>query len=129
MVKKEIKKFICIRCPRGCEITTTLDGYTINEIKGNVCKLGTSYVENEVKDPRRIITTTVKVKNGKFPLAPVWTKEPIPKDYVFDLMDELRKVELEAPVKIDQIVLKDFNKTGVDIVASGKVERINRKKE
>lgn len=123
MVKKEVKKFICIRCPRGCEITTTLDGYIISEIKGNICKMGISYVENEVKDPRRIITTTVKVRNGKFPLASVWTKEPIPKNLVFELMNELRKVELEAPVMIEHIVLKDFHKTGVDIVTSGKVEK------
>ncbi len=123
MVKKEVKKFICIRCPRGCEVITTIDGYTINEIKGNVCKMGITYVEDEVKDPRRIITTTVKVKNGKFPLAPIWTKEPIPKDFVFELMNELRKVELNAPVNIEQIVLKNFHNTGVDIVISGKVEK------
>lgn len=123
MAKKEMKKFICVRCPRGCEITTTLDGYSINEIKGNVCKMGVSYVENEVKYPRRIITTTVKVMNGKFPLVPVWTKEPIPKDLVFQLMNELIKVELKAPVMIDQVVLKDFHKTGIDIVTSGKVDK------
>ena len=120
--KRNIKKLICIRCPRGCEISTTLDGYTISEIKGNVCKMGIEYVESEVKDPRRIITSTVKVKNGKFPLVPVWTNQPIPKDKIFSLMKELRKIELKAPVNIDEVVLKNIFSTGVDIITSGKVE-------
>ena len=84
--------------------------------------MGIDYVENEVKDPRRIITTTVKVKNGKFSLVPVWTNQPIPKDKIINLLKELRKVELKAPVKIDRIVLKNVFNTGVDVVTSGNVE-------
>ena len=122
MKQKNKKKFVCIRCPRGCEITTTLDGYTIDKVEGNVCKMGIEYVENEVKDPRRIITTTVKVRNGKFPLVPVWTSQPIPKDKIAGLLKEIRKVELRAPVEIGRIVLKNIFNTGVDVVTSGNVE-------
>jgi CxxC motif-containing protein len=118
-VKKIRKKFICIRCPRGCEISTTIDGYTIDIIEGNVCKMGVEYVESEIKDPRRIITTTVKVKNGKFPLVPVWTVQPVPKDKIFPLMKELRKIELKAPINIDKIILKNVLNTGIDIITSG----------
>ena len=121
-VKKNKKKFICIRCPRGCEIITTVDGYNIVKVEGNFCKMGIDYVEDEIKDPRRIITTTVKVKNGKFPLVPIWTKDPIPKDKIFILMKELRKLELKAPVEIDKVVLKNVFNTGIDVVTSGKVE-------
>ncbi len=123
MNKKKEQKFICIRCPRGCEITTTLDGYSIDKIEGNICKMGAEYVENEIKDPRRVITSTVKVKNGKFPLVPVWTDKAIPKEKIFDLMKELRKVEIEAPVEIDRIILRDVFNTGVNVVTSGKVNK------
>lgn len=121
-IKKE-KKFICIRCPRGCEIITTLDGYSISKIEGNVCKMGIDYVENEVRDPRRIVTTTVKVKKGRFPLVPVWTEKAIPKEKISDLMKELRKIEIEAPIEIDRIILKDIFNTGVNVVTSGKVNK------
>jgi len=119
------RNFICIRCPKGCEISTTLDGYSIKEIKGNVCKLGVEYVIHEIEDPRRVITTTVKVKNGLSPLVPVWTTNGIPKDKIFDLMSILKKIELEAPVEINTLVLKDVFQTGVNIVTSGRVLRKN----
>lgn len=121
MAEKKIN-VICVRCPRGCEIATTIDGYSIVSIEGNVCKLGGDYVKDEITDPKRIVTTTVKVKNGKYPLVPVWTPEPIQKDKIFALMKMLRDVELEAPVKIDRIVLKDIFGTGIDVVSSGCVE-------
>jgi CxxC motif-containing protein len=117
------KKFICIRCPKGCEILTTLDGYTIKSIKGNVCKLGEDYVQHEVSDPRRIITTTVTVKNGIKPLVPVWSTDGIPKVKIFDLMTLLRNVELEAPVELNTLVLKNVFETGADIVTSAAVQK------
>jgi CxxC motif-containing protein len=119
------KKFICIRCPKGCEISTTLDGYTIKTIKGNVCKLGVDYVLHEIEDPRRIITTTVKVKNGNHSLVPVWTTDGIPKNKIFDLMSVLRNIELEAPVELNTLVLKNVFETGIDIVTSGRVQKKN----
>jgi CxxC motif-containing protein len=117
------KKFICIRCPKGCEILTTLDGYAIKSIKGNVCKLGSDYVQQEIEDPRRIITTTVKVKNGIHPLVPVWTTDGIPKAKIFELMSILRSIELDAPVEPDTLILKNVFDTGVDIVTSAGVQK------
>ena len=116
---EENKKFICIRCPRGCEIATTLDGYSITHIEGNVCRLGEEYVKSEISDPRRALTSTVKVKNGKYPLAPVWSSAPIPKDKILDVMKLIREVEIEAPVEIDRKVLSDVLGTGIDILVSG----------
>jgi CxxC motif-containing protein len=118
------KKLICIRCPRGCEIITSLDGYgSITEIQGNVCKLGQDYVKSELTDPKRVLTTTVRVRNGRHPLVPVWTAEPIPKDRVIELARELRKVTVEAPVVLEQIVLEDALGLGVSVIASGSVEQ------
>jgi CxxC motif-containing protein len=126
MSDKINKKFICVRCPRGCEIDTTLDGNTIEEIKGNVCKLGAEYVKDEVTNPRRIVTTTVRVKNGKHPLVPVWTESAIPKDKIFDLMKQLNKIELIAPVKTDQIVIKNVFNLNINVITSGKVDCIKK---
>jgi len=120
---KAEKKFICVRCPRGCEIQTTIDGYEIVNIQGNVCKLGTEYVKDEITDPKRIITTTVKVKNGKSPLVPVWTDKPINKDKIFELMNILRNIELDAPVKIDELIIENICDTETNILASGNVEK------
>jgi len=60
VVEKEIT---CIACPMGCklEIIRDEDKYVI---EGYKCKKGLEYGEQELKDPRRIITTTVTVKGG-----------------------------------------------------------------
>jgi len=113
------KKFICIRCPEGCEITTTLDGLgNITDIKGNSCKLGIEYVKTEATDPRRTLTTTVKVEGGVHPLCPVWSERPVPKDRVLELAAELRKITLKAPVVAGQIVLENALGIGVNIITS-----------
>ena len=121
-MNENTKNFICIRCPRGCEILTSLDGQgSIMEIKGNVCKLGEEYVKTELADPRRILTTTVRVINGNHPLAPVWTEAPIPKDKIFDLASLLRKKTLNAPVKTGEIVLENVFNLGINVITSGSV--------
>ena len=118
-----IKKFICIRCPQGCEISTTLDGLgNITEITGNSCKLGKEYVNAEVKDPRRILTTTVMVEGGSLPLCPVWTEQPVPKDKVIEIARQLRKIKLKSPVSINQVVLSDALGTGINVVASRNIK-------
>lgn len=123
MSNQNIKKFICIRCPRGCEIITTLDGWNIDKVEGNVCKLGLEYVKDEVTNPRRVVTTTVKVKNGKHPLVPVWTTSAIPKDKIFDLMKLLSVIEVDAPVNINKPVLTNIFNLSIDVVTSNKVDK------
>lgn len=113
------KKFICIRCPQGCEVSTTLDGYgAITEITGNSCKLGIDYVKSESTDPRRTLTTTVNITGAKHPLLPVWTEKPVPKDKVLAIAAELRKITLKSPVKAGQIVLENVLNTGINVITS-----------
>ncbi len=72
------RKFVCIRCPQGCEITTTLNGNgAITEITGNSCRIGADFVKAELTDARRTLTTTVRVSGGTRPLCPVWTEKPV----------------------------------------------------
>jgi CxxC motif-containing protein len=65
-----------------------------------------------------MVTSTVKVKGGVYPLVPVYTAAPIPKPLIFDLLAELRRVELKAPVKVGQVVLQNVLSTGIDVLAS-----------
>lgn len=119
------KKFICIRCPEGCEIMTTIDGNgAITEITGNSCKLGIEHVNAEVKDPRRTLTTTVMVEGGALPLCPVWSEKPVPKDKVMEIAAELRNKTLKAPVKINQVILENALGTGINVIASRDVGKL-----
>jgi CxxC motif-containing protein len=115
---QEHKKLICITCPRGCTLDLTMEGETVVKVEGNSCKRGIDYAIGELKDPRRMVTTTVRVKGGVHPLVPVYTESPIPKPRIFDLLAEIRKIELTAPVKFGDVVIENALGTGINVLAS-----------
>jgi len=115
---QEQRKLICITCPRGCALVVTVGGETVIKTEGNSCKRGVDYATGELKDPRRMVTTTVRVKGGVHPLAPVYTESPIPKPRILDLLAEIRKIELTAPVKFGEVVIANALGTGVNVLAS-----------
>lgn len=116
MVEK--RKLICISCPVGCELTVTIDEGKIIEVEDNACKLGVDYARQEIFDPKRMVATSVKVKNGFHPLVPVYTEHPIPKPMIKDILAEVQKVEIQAPVELNQVVIENVLGTGVNIIAS-----------
>ena len=120
------EKMICITCPMGCSVEVTHEGQTLLSVDGNTCKRGEDYIRRELTDPRRMVATTVKVKDGIHPLVPVYTEEAFPKPRIFDLLDKLRQVELEAPVEMGQVVLPNALDTGIDILASREMPRSNQ---
>jgi CxxC motif-containing protein len=112
------KELICIGCPMGCYLTVNYVGKTIKSVTGNRCKVGLEYAEKEISNPERTLTTTVKVKNGHLPLVSVRTNKSIAKNRIFDIMDFLAKIEVEAPVKIGEPIVQNIFNTGVNIVAT-----------
>ncbi len=114
----------CLRCPRGCDVRTTLaEGGAILSVQGNRCRMGEEYVRQEITAPRRILPTSVRVRHGVTPLAPVWTPEPIPKALLLELAAASRDVELEAPVHVGDVALSNWRGLGIDLVVSGDVQR------
>jgi len=120
----ETRKIICTSCPVGCELTVTFDDEKVIEVEGNACKLGIDYAEQEIFDPRRMVASTVKVKNGYHPLVPVYTEKPVPKPKIFDVLAEIRKVEVEAPVKINDIIIENVVGTGINVISSRDLPKV-----
>ena len=86
----DIRELTCINCPMGCRITVTMDGDSIVSVEGNTCKRGENYARAEVTSPVRTVTTTIKVNNGASDRVSCKTKEPVPKEKIFDVMAEIR---------------------------------------
>ena len=115
----EERKFICVSCPLGCGLTVSLDDAgEVVKVEGNTCPRGESYARSEVKDPRRVFASTVRVRGGKLPVCPVRSKTPAPKGMLFGIAEEVAKLEVDAPVKIGQVLIHEVCGTDVDIVAS-----------
>ncbi len=113
----EKTKILCITCPKGCTLEVTREGQTVVEIKPG-CKRGHEYANRELVDPRRMVASTVKVRQGIHPLLPVYTSAPFPKGQIRELLAELHQVEVSAPVTMGAVVIEDALGTGVSILAS-----------
>ena len=121
----ETKVMNCIMCPMGCEMTVTLEEGKFAGVTGNSCPRGARYAETEVTDPRRMLTTTVRIRGGLLPLLPVVSADVLPKGKVTDCAAYLRNVIVEAPVKAGDVIVPDILGLGVDIVASRDMARLN----
>ncbi|HDH40821.1 MAG TPA: DUF1667 domain-containing protein [Candidatus Altiarchaeales archaeon] len=119
------KKFICIICPNGCEIEVRYSEKGIEKVSGNLCGRGLDYVKKELFSPERSVTSSVEVRNGSLPLVSVKTSKPIPKEKIFAVMDEIAGIEVEAPIRIGDVIVKDVLGTGADIIATKNVDKRN----
>jgi CxxC motif-containing protein len=117
----EETKIICVACPKGCLLRINREGETI-VVSEQGCKRGEQYAVQEITDPRRMVATTVRIQSNLHSLLPVYTSAPIPKGKIRSLLKELRKINLSAPVKMGQVVLKDALGTGIDVCASRDID-------
>jgi len=115
--------FVCINCPLSCALELTEEEGEVLEVSGNECKIGVKYAEEEFRDPRRVVTTTVTAKDGVLPLLPVRTAEAIPKRLVVEAVGALAGLVVEAPVTDGQVIYPDIVGTGVDVIASRDLAR------
>ncbi len=118
----EKKEITCIICPIGCKILVNKKGENVEICKGYKCKKGIDYAINEALDPRRVLTTSVLVENGEWPLVSVKSLRPVPKDKIFNVLKEIKKIKIKAPVKIGKIIIRNIAETGIDIIATKSIK-------
>lgn len=123
-VKMEKKEFVCIGCPLGCNVTVEAEGKEIKSITGNTCPRGADYVTKELTDPRRIVTSLVRVSGGELPVVSVKTAADIPKDKIGDCIKVLKEIELCAPVRIGDVVAENVCGSGVNVIATRHVAAV-----
>ena len=110
-------ELICINCPKGCRVSIEKDGDGWN-ISGYSCERGKDYALAEMTDPRRTLTSTVRVEGGMIPRCPVKTSGPIPKDVVRAAAKSLDDVVVRAPVKVGDVIVENVLGTGANIIAT-----------
>ncbi|MBQ7641102.1 MAG: DUF1667 domain-containing protein [Acholeplasmatales bacterium] len=116
-----MKEFVCICCPMGCHLVVDDSDKSNIKVTGNTCKRGEVYGINEVTNPKRMVTSSVKVSGGVDLVVSVKTKEAIDKKLIFDVLNKLKDITLKAPVNIGDIVIKNVLNTGIDIIATRNV--------
>ena len=115
---KENKSLTCVVCPVGCQIDLCIEDGAVTHMKGFSCSRGQDYAKAEVIDPRRILTTTVKVRGGMLPVVPVKSDKTLPRNILLECMKVVSRVELIAPLPAGTVAVHDILGTGVNIVTT-----------
>jgi CxxC motif-containing protein len=119
----EKRHFVCVVCPVGCEIDVVHDGGKIISMEGNKCEKSEEFVRQELIEPMRILTTTVRIQGSRWPVIPVRTDRAVPKRLFPSTMRQLRRIKLHAPVNMLDVVVKDVLHTGADIISTRTMSR------
>lgn len=108
-----MRELICIACPNGCRLTVD---DTTNAVKGNKCPRGEKFALKEITCPTRSLTSTVATVFDDCPVISVKTDGEIPKDKIFAVMNELKKIKVEKRLKIGDIVINNVADANVNVV-------------
>lgn len=111
------KSFTCIVCPNGCEIRVEIVEGKYN-ISGESCPRGKTYVLQEMTDPQRTISTSIRVKGGVQPLCSVRLTKPIPKNLIRDAVSVIHSLQLSAPVIAGTVLISGILGTDSDVIAT-----------
>ncbi len=116
-------EIICIVCPKGCHLDV-IETDSGMRVTGNQCARGAEYGPKELKNPTRVLTSTVRVEDAMYPRLPVKTDRDIPKPMIFDIMAALENLVVAAPVVRGQVLLRDVCGSGANIVATRDLRRL-----
>jgi CxxC motif-containing protein len=105
---------VCIVCPNGCHLHVD-DNFNVT---GNRCPRGPVYAKQEVTNPTRVVTSTVRINSKVLRVLPVKTKVAVSKKKIFDVMNVIEKTEAKVPVHIGDVIVSNVADTGVDLVAT-----------
>jgi len=120
------REFICIICPKSCHLAVKWEGKEIKDIIGAGCPKGKDYAKDEITNPLRVFTGSIEVVNGDFSLASVKTPVPIPKKYLKEIGEITHCLKMKAPIKIGQVVAQNLLGEDIDLIATRKVNIINK---
>ena len=100
------RELTCIACPLGCALTVTIEDKKVISVEGHTCPRGKDYAINECTAPVRTVTSTVMCENSD--LVSVKTKNPIPKDKIFEAMSIINKTVASLPISVGDIIIEDL---------------------
>ena len=110
---------ICINCPRGCNLKVCVDGDKIS-VTGNNCPLGEKYGISEILNPVRTVTSIAKTDKENY--VSCKTEKPIPKDKMFDVVSEIKKLTVKEPISIKDVLIENVCGLGVNIIATKNIK-------
>ncbi len=111
------KMLVCIQCPQGCKLSVKTQGEEVL-VTGNKCSRGDGYARQELLNPCRTLTTTVRTTFPDFPLLPVRTAGEIPLGSVLTAMGEINGLLVKKRLRPGDVVLDKLSDIDVTLIAT-----------
>jgi CxxC motif-containing protein len=121
------KELICVICPNGCELKATIEEgpqMVVREITGELCDRGPVWAEQELLNPVRTIASSVIVVGGDYPLVSVRTDAAIPLKSIWNVMKVIKSIEVKAPVRIGEVLIKAPAGTSCNVIATRHINEV-----
>ncbi|MCX8095462.1 MAG: DUF1667 domain-containing protein [Caldisericia bacterium] len=112
-----MKEITCIICPVGCRIL-----YIEDKITNYKCKKGLKYAIEELENPKRGLTTTLKAIGLSKRRVAVRIDKEIPKEKIFEVLREIKKIKIDKKIRRGEIILENVLNLGVNLVSQETVE-------
>jgi CxxC motif-containing protein len=113
-----IKNITCIECPVGCSLKVDIENCRVVKVEGHKCPKGEKYAIAEVENPVRVLASTVLAQGLSVKMISVKTDVPIPKERIMEAMDEIKKIRVNKPVDVGEVIKDDLLGLGVKLVAT-----------
>ncbi len=112
------QEIICLGCPKGCHLHCTGKAGGEIAVEGSDCERGEDYGREEMTDPKRTVTAVVRTRSAQVPYAPIKTSAPLGKGLIRPLLRTIYSLELPVPLAMGEVVIADFEGSGVDVVVT-----------
>lgn len=113
-----VRQINCIICPLSCAGEIICSCNEVIETKGFNCLRGADYAREEISNPKRTLTTTIRVASGELPSIPVVSQSPLPKDKVLACARYLSNKIVFAPISEGEVVCHNILNLGIDIIVT-----------
>lgn len=120
-------EFDCIICPRGCPLVVDVNevGQKPPYVTGFACKRGEVYAKNEIINPMRTISSSIKITGGALPLVSVRLTKPVPKSRIPDVMKKIKEMKIEAPCQIGDVLIYDILGLDSDLIITKAIDKFD----
>jgi len=112
------RKIRCIECPKGCSLSVNIEDGKVVMVSGNECPKGKKHAISEVKNPVRILTSTVVSEGLALKMIPVRTDRPVPKTALQRAMEEIKRIRINQPVRVGTVIVENFLNLGINLLAT-----------
>jgi CxxC motif-containing protein len=115
------KNMVCFICPKSCLLSIQEINDEI-QVENNCCQRGMEFAVKELRDPERVLTSTIRVNNGVLSLVSIRSETPVKKTELKDLVRYFDGITVDAPVLSGEVLFSAIGKNSVNIIATRSVE-------